>query len=536
VSTFFQQRGARSLFQDLGFTKKASEPEMGEALLQPIGSATTDEGRARLRTSDNPTSQVSGAFLEHDRHVLRDPHNDAHILPVGKQQSLNTKEAVIRAPLHRTLQRKTIQDTTSDKENQPLDLADLIRRYAINTKIALDYSDLETAAAPTRVVPHEAAKGSGGGFFAPIDVGEEKAPFIGVHPDTPNPNILAHEIGHARFHESGLGKVLQNPYVRGGTTIASPMAAYAAGRFLPGWKAKALGITGAALGLNAPTLISEGVADYKGHKLLKELGATPEELSAYRSDLLGPQASYLLLPAMAGAAGGLGIKKIGAAHRLQGRLKFRNLLISVENRKHSIRKWYDPHAKREGKTVMKYPYGYIRMTEGLDGDHLDCFVGPNEKAEKVYVIMTRKAPDFNKLDEQKCMLGFDSAKEAKRAFLSHYDNPRFFHSMKAIPYEDFERKALSTLRGANKKVAGSTNFDEQDYQRPMGSGPGPTHNQVPGDFLGLPHSSLVGMRHIVGTPLSPKDRIDRQFRYMDEPMGARVLEGNSGALPESPGV
>ncbi len=272
---------------------------------------------------------------------------------------------------------------------------------------------------------------------------------------------------------------------------------------------------------------------------MEELGANPEQLKDYRESMAVPMASNLLSPAIGVGAGTLAALlsrgRVKAANRkLHGRTKFRNLRISIENRKGSYRHWYDTNAGKAGKTKQLYPYGYIRMSEGMDGDHIDCYVGPHEDAKYVYAITTNKAPDFDKEDEQKCMLGFRSATEAKRVFLKHYNDERFFRHMQAIPYEEFERKVLKTLHSAHKKVA--YNFDDQDYARLRGSGPGSTHNQVPGDFLGLPHSSLVGMRHIIGDPMDTDDRIDRMFRHMDEPMGARVLEGNSSSLPESPGV
>lgn len=293
--------------------KQASQPEMGEALHTAISSATGDGGRARHRTNDNPGEQVNSAFSEHDRHMRRDPHNDAHVLPVSLFQS-----------------------------------------------------------------------------------------------------------------------------------------------------------------------------------------------------------------------------KTGAAYKLHGRRKFRGLDISIENRKGSYRHWYDKAADKEGKTLQRYPYGYVRRSKGMDGDHVDCYVGDNEGAKYVYVITTSKPPDFKAVDEQKCMLGFNSAAEAKRVFLQHYDSGKFFRHMVAMPYATFEKKVLSTLHGRIKKIASNTSLEELEDL--ISRGPGSVEGQVPGDHLGLPIGSLVGARHIGGNAMSPRDRIDRQFRFMDQFDDTRVLEGDTAALPESPGV
>lgn len=150
------------------------------------------------------------------------------------------------------------------------------------------------------------------------------------------------------------------------------------------------------------------------------------------------------------------LKELGLlkyAYKLDDRLVFRNLDISIENKKGGIRKWFNPQDNTHGEQKMTWPYGYIRMTEGMDGDHVDCFIGPNEQAKNVYVITTARAPNFRVTDEQKCMLGFNSAEEAKKAFLENYNNPKFFKEMKTLTYEEFERKALATKDSNRKKIA-----------------------------------------------------------------------------------
>jgi hypothetical protein len=131
-------------------------------------------------------------------------------------------------------------------------------------------------------------------------------------------------------------------------------------------------------------------------------------------------------------------------------MEFRGLNISIETDKGEYRHWYDVGAKKAGKTKMTYPYGYIRRTKGVDGDHVDCYIGPNVDAPKVYVVHQQKAPDFNTYDEDKCMLGFNSADEAKKAYLANFNNDRFFGSMTILSFEEFKRKALRTMKRPEK--------------------------------------------------------------------------------------
>src|SRR5689334_9858466 len=68
------------------------------------------------------------------------------------------------------------------------------------------------------------------------------------------------------------------------------------------------------------------------------------------------------------------------ARKLARRMEFQGLDISIETDKGQYREWYDPHNKEEGRTLMRYPYGYIRRTEGADDEQVDCYIGPDPKA------------------------------------------------------------------------------------------------------------------------------------------------------------
>ncbi|MCU0912947.1 MAG: hypothetical protein MUC88_00115 [Planctomycetes bacterium] len=134
---------------------------------------------------------------------------------------------------------------------------------------------------------------------------------------------------------------------------------------------------------------------------------------------------------------------LSKARKLHYRTMFAGLPISVENRKGSIRRWHDQATGTDGETRMRVPYGYIRMTEGTDGDHLDVFLGPDENAKQVYVVHQMRAPEFTEVDEDKIMLGWPDLASAKHAYLSHYDNPGFWGSATTIPVEKFRANCLA---------------------------------------------------------------------------------------------
>ena len=136
--------------------------------------------------------------------------------------------------------------------------------------------------------------------------------------------------------------------------------------------------------------------------------------------------------------------EIYANRKLHKRLKFQGLDISVENAAGTTRRGSSPHWG-PWETHMKYDYGYVKGSKGMDGGGVDCFIGPNEKAKMAYVVHILKLPDFKKYDEDKCMLGFNSKKEAKDAFMAHYDSHKFFGGMDVIPMAEFKKKVFKTL-------------------------------------------------------------------------------------------
>ena len=129
-----------------------------------------------------------------------------------------------------------------------------------------------------------------------------------------------------------------------------------------------------------------------------------------------------------------------SGHKLQGRTTFQGMNISIENKKGSIRRGTDSDGHKWA-IKMHYDYGYIRGTEGADGDHVDCYLGGNEGAKKVYIIH-QKIPGTDKYDEDKCMLGFDTLEEAKAAYLKQYDTPGFFGGVDTVAVEVFKEKVL----------------------------------------------------------------------------------------------
>ena len=91
--------------------------------------------------------------------------------------------------------------------------------------------------------------------------------------------------------------------------------------------------------------------------------------------------------------------------------------ITIENPKGSERKGTD----KDGKTwsvTMNNDYGYIRGTEGVDGDHIDVFLSDAPESGNVYVV--DQINEDGTFDEHKVMYGFDTRADAEEAYLANY--------------------------------------------------------------------------------------------------------------------
>jgi len=130
-----------------------------------------------------------------------------------------------------------------------------------------------------------------------------------------------------------------------------------------------------------------------------------------------------------------------SGYKLQGRTKINGLDISIENKKGSVRSGTDKDG-REWKTKMHYPYGYIKGTIGKDKQHLDAYIGNNKNSDVVYIVH-QNDPVSRQYDEDKVMVGFNSADEAKKAYMNQYDRPGFFGSMTEMGMDEFKEKIFS---------------------------------------------------------------------------------------------
>lgn len=125
--------------------------------------------------------------------------------------------------------------------------------------------------------------------------------------------------------------------------------------------------------------------------------------------------------------------------------RFQGLKIVIENPKGSTRSGKSK-AGKAWSVRMAHDYGFIKKAVGADGEGLDVFLGPHKDAVNAYVIHQNQ-PATGRYDEDKVMLGFHDADEAKAAYLANYNTPKFFRSLTIIPMDRFKKMLTGGAAG-----------------------------------------------------------------------------------------
>ena len=107
-----------------------------------------------------------------------------------------------------------------------------------------------------------------------------------------------------------------------------------------------------------------------------------------------------------------------AGNYKMGHLNLDGYRITIENPKGSVRRGTDSKGNAWENTLNN-DYGYIRGTEGVDGDHIDVYLSDNPSEGNVFVI-DQVNPETREFDEHKVMYGFNSAEEAREAYLANF--------------------------------------------------------------------------------------------------------------------
>ena len=140
-------------------------------------------------------------------------------------------------------------------------------------------------------------------------------------------------------------------------------------------------------------------------------------------------------------------KQKEAGNYKKGHVQIGTFNVTIEQPRGSVRSGVDKGGKK-WEVEMQNTYGYIRGTEGVDGDHIDVFLSNDIdgwNGRQVYVIDQRNAD--GSFDEHKVMLGFNDINEAEEAYLSNYEEGwQGLGAITGVAIEDFEKWISSSHR------------------------------------------------------------------------------------------
>lgn len=131
--------------------------------------------------------------------------------------------------------------------------------------------------------------------------------------------------------------------------------------------------------------------------------------------------------------------------------KFRGLPINIEIDEGMEKRGTGPDGKKWSH-VYTSPYGEIRNTEGFDKDPVDIYLGPDKKADRVFIV--HQVKPSGAYDEDKCFLGFKTMKQATKCYFDH--GPKWgFGSSESMTFDQFKKGYLASNRreGFKKSAA-----------------------------------------------------------------------------------
>lgn len=128
-------------------------------------------------------------------------------------------------------------------------------------------------------------------------------------------------------------------------------------------------------------------------------------------------------------------------YKLQGRTNWNGLDIAIENKKGSYRTGKDIDGK-PWKTLMSYDYGRITGTKATDSEAVDIYLGPDETADRVYVVHQVDPFKNYAYDECKVMANFPSKESAIKGYQSQYNRPDFLGEVSEFTIPDFKQALI----------------------------------------------------------------------------------------------
>jgi GGDEF domain-containing protein len=174
---------------------------------------------------------------------------------------------------------------------------------------------------------------------------------------------------------------------------------------------------GMAPGMPRLNAIPKGAYDGDLSEVQQEVGWPQAEVSAVRGAAVASEIDAQAHEAATSPANDRPeptTAQIEAGNYKKGHISLHGLDISIENPRGSQRSGVDPGGKPWSVRLPAH-YGYIRKSEGADGDHVDVYVGPDPESTKVFVV-DQVDLRTGKFDEHKAIFGAADLYEASSLY------------------------------------------------------------------------------------------------------------------------
>ena len=123
-----------------------------------------------------------------------------------------------------------------------------------------------------------------------------------------------------------------------------------------------------------------------------------------------------------------------------GKIKLQGLDISIENPKGSVRKGKNKDGD-EWSVTMPAHYGYVRRTEGADGDQVDIYLSDRPAESDPVYIVDQVDADTGAFDEHKVFIGFPTQEQVEKIYDAAFDDgkgPQRRKAIRQMPMDEFK--------------------------------------------------------------------------------------------------
>ena len=123
-----------------------------------------------------------------------------------------------------------------------------------------------------------------------------------------------------------------------------------------------------------------------------------------------------------------------------GKIKLQGLDISIENPKGSVRKGKDKDGE-EWSVTMPAHYGYVRRTEGADGDQVDIYLSDRPAESDPVFVVDQVDADTGAFDEHKVFIGFPTQEQVENIYDAAFDDgkgPQRRKAVRSMPMDEFK--------------------------------------------------------------------------------------------------